>query len=120
MKIPFVDLGAQYASIREEVNAAVSTTLERGDFIMGEAVARFERDFARYCGVKHALGVSSGTARSDLRFTHAESDQVMRSSPRRIPTSPHLRRFSTWVQCRCWWTCPPSPITSMSTLLPRS
>lgn len=61
MTIPFVDLRAQYESIREEVTTAVSATLERGDFILGEAVARFERDFARYCGVKHAIGVSSGT-----------------------------------------------------------
>jgi dTDP-4-amino-4,6-dideoxygalactose transaminase len=61
MKIPFVDLRVQYESIREEVNAAVSATFERGDFILGEAVARFERDVARYCGVRHGLGVSSGT-----------------------------------------------------------
>ena len=61
MKIPFVDLRAQYHSIQGEIDAAVAATLERGDFILGEAVARFERDFARYCGVKHAVGVSSGT-----------------------------------------------------------
>lgn len=60
-KIPFVDLRAQYESIRDEVNAAALATIERGDFILGQAVARFESDFARYCGVKHALGVSNGT-----------------------------------------------------------
>lgn len=61
MKIPFVDLHAQYEAVREEVGAAMSATLERGDFILGQALGRFEQEFARYCGVKHALGVGSGT-----------------------------------------------------------
>lgn len=61
LRIPFVDLRAQYDALREEVNAAVLASLERGDFILGQAVARFERQFASYCGVKHALGVGSGT-----------------------------------------------------------
>ncbi len=61
MKVPFVDLHAQYQSLREEINAAVFASLDRGDFILGQAVGRFEQEFARYCGVKHALGVGSGT-----------------------------------------------------------
>lgn len=59
--IPFVDLRAQYQTIRDEVQAAVSGVLERADFILGEDVRRFEEEFARFCGVAHAVGVSSGT-----------------------------------------------------------
>ena len=59
--IPFVDLRAQYQAIRDEVQAALSGVLERTDFILGEDVRRFEEEFARFCRVSHAVGISSGT-----------------------------------------------------------
>ena len=58
--IPFVDLRAQYRSIREDVRGAMDDVLETTPFILGEPVQRFEHDFARYLGVKHAVGVASG------------------------------------------------------------
>lgn len=59
--IPFVDLRAQYASIRDEVDAAMTAVLGRGDFILGQDVRLFEQEFAAYCGATHCLGVASGT-----------------------------------------------------------
>jgi len=60
MKIPFVDLQAQYKSIEGEVAAAIQNVLERGDYILGEQVRLFEEEFAAYIGVKHAVGVGTG------------------------------------------------------------
>jgi dTDP-4-amino-4,6-dideoxygalactose transaminase len=59
--IPLVDLTAQYHSIKEEIDAAVSATLESGHFILGPAVSRFEESVAAYLGVSHAVGLASGT-----------------------------------------------------------
>jgi dTDP-4-amino-4,6-dideoxygalactose transaminase len=58
--VPFVDLKAQYQSIRDEVRAEVDNVFESTQFILGDAVEKFERDFADYLGVKHVLGVGSG------------------------------------------------------------
>jgi dTDP-4-amino-4,6-dideoxygalactose transaminase len=60
--IPLVDLRAQYASIREEIDPAVQRVLNHCGFIMGEEVEAFEKDFARICGAEQAVGVASGTA----------------------------------------------------------
>ena len=59
--IPLVDLTAQYHSIKDEIDAAVSGTLESGRFILGPAVETFERSVAAYLGVEHAIGLASGT-----------------------------------------------------------
>jgi dTDP-4-amino-4,6-dideoxygalactose transaminase len=61
-QIPLVDLKAQYASIRQEVDAAIHRVLDHADFILGEEVQRFERAFADYVGTREAVGVASGTA----------------------------------------------------------
>jgi dTDP-4-amino-4,6-dideoxygalactose transaminase len=61
MEIPFVDLGAQYASIKNEVDRALHKVLGATTFVGGEEVALFESNFASYCGVKHAVGVANGT-----------------------------------------------------------
>lgn len=64
--VPFVDLRAQYASLRDEARAAIDAVLERGDFILGGAVESFERAFAAYCGVAHAVGLDSGLSALEL------------------------------------------------------
>ena len=66
MKIPLVDLQAQYAAIRSEVEPAINRVLERCDFVLGEAVSRFEGQFAAYCEVPHAVGVDSGVSALEL------------------------------------------------------
>ncbi len=62
LPVPFVDLDRQHAPIAGELRRAVDEVIARGDFILGEAVDRFEEAFARHVGVKHAIGVGSGTA----------------------------------------------------------
>jgi dTDP-4-amino-4,6-dideoxygalactose transaminase len=60
--IPLVDLKAQYANIKPEVDAAIQAVVDSAAFIKGPQVASFEEAFAAYCGVRHAVGVQSGTA----------------------------------------------------------
>lgn len=59
--ISLVDLTAQYHSIKNEIDAAVSSTLESGHFILGPQVTKFEESVAAYLGVEHAIGLASGT-----------------------------------------------------------
>ena len=59
--VRFVDLAAQHAEVREELDAALREIFERSAFIGGPNVEGFEREFAAYCGVRHAIGCGSGT-----------------------------------------------------------
>jgi dTDP-4-amino-4,6-dideoxygalactose transaminase len=61
MQIPILDLKPQYESIKTEVRTAINGVLESGAFIMGPDVNAFEAEVATYLGVKHAIGVNSGT-----------------------------------------------------------
>jgi len=61
MQVPLLDLKAQYATIKDELTAAISEVCESQAFALGPAVAQFEKNVADYCGCKHAIGVSSGT-----------------------------------------------------------
>ena len=61
MKIPLIDLVAQYQSIKEEINQAICGVLESGTFILGPQVAAFEKEVAGYLSVRDAVGVASGT-----------------------------------------------------------
>ena len=61
MNIPLVDLKAQYATIKEEIDEAVRRVIERGAFILGPEVEALESEIAAYLGVKYAVGVASGT-----------------------------------------------------------
>ena len=61
MTVPFLDLKPQYATIEPEVRAAIDGVFRRGSFILGPEVAAFEQEFAAYLGVRHAIGVASGT-----------------------------------------------------------
>lgn len=60
--IPFVDLKAQYASIKTEVNAAVLGVLESCQFTLGPEVAAFEQEFAAYSQAAFGVGVNTGTS----------------------------------------------------------
>ena len=61
MSVPFLDLRRGYHGIRDEILLAVERTLESGWYVLGQEVAAFEREFADYCGTRHAVGVGSGT-----------------------------------------------------------
>lgn len=64
--IPLVDLQAQYASIRTQVDAAMQRVLDDANFIMGAQVRAFEEHFARWCGAAACVGTSSGTSALEL------------------------------------------------------
>ncbi len=59
--IPMLDLVAQYRAIQSEIEAAMLGVLESGHFILGPNVSAFEQEMAAYLGVKHAVGLASGT-----------------------------------------------------------
>ncbi len=61
MRIPFVDLQAQYASLRHDIDAAIRGVLEAGTFILGPNVSAFEREFADFVGAPHAIGCGNGS-----------------------------------------------------------
>ena len=69
--IPMVDLQAQYASIKDEIDTAVLGVLASGRFALGPEVAAFETEFASYCGASHAVAVSSGTSALHLALLAA-------------------------------------------------
>ena len=60
--MPLLDLRSQYQSLKPRIDAAVGRVFESGIFVLGPEVAAFEREFAAYCGVRHAIGVNSGTS----------------------------------------------------------
>lgn len=61
MNVPLLDLRAQYASLRNEIRAALSEVCEEQHFVLGPRVDSFEREMAQFCGVSHAVGVKSGS-----------------------------------------------------------
>ena len=58
--IPLVDVRANYQ--RKEINKAIQNVMDEGNFINGKQVKEFEKNFARFCEIKHAIGTSSGTS----------------------------------------------------------
>lgn len=66
MNIPFLDLKANYNSIKSEVDAAIQNVLDNTAYILGASVQNFEKDFAAAQQVKYCLGTSSGTDANHL------------------------------------------------------
>ncbi len=61
MKVPFLDLKAQYDTIKDEIDDAIRQVIDSCSFAGGPFVEKFEGEFARFCGSKYAVGVGSGT-----------------------------------------------------------
>lgn len=61
MKVPFLDLKAHHEPIREQLEAAISAVIDCNAYAGGPFVARFEEEFAAYCGARYAVGVGNGT-----------------------------------------------------------
>jgi dTDP-4-amino-4,6-dideoxygalactose transaminase len=61
MKVPLLDLKAQYTPLREEIRAAMDRVCDSQHFILGPEVQSLEEEVAKFCGAKFAIGVSSGT-----------------------------------------------------------
>lgn len=69
--IPFLDLKAQYASIKDEIDAAVLGVLASAQYVLGPEVSQFEEEFAAYCDAKHAVAVNTGTSALHLALLAA-------------------------------------------------
>lgn len=80
MSIPFVDLKAQYESIKEEIDLAIASVINETSFIGGEKVISFEADFADYIGTKNCIGVANGTDAIEIALKAigvGEGDEVI-------------------------------------------
>ena len=71
VKVPYLDLKAQYRSIQPEIDAAIARVLESGQFVLGPEVAGFEQDFAAYCGASECIALNSGTSALHLALLAA-------------------------------------------------
>lgn len=80
MKVPFVDLSGQYKELKKDIDRSIGNVVKRGDFILGQEVKLFEKEFAAFCETKYAVGVSSGTAALFLALKSmgiGEGDEVI-------------------------------------------
>lgn len=96
MKVPFLNLGAQHAALRGELDAAVSAVLDDTAFILGSHVEAFERAFADSVGRAYAVGCNSGTSALHLALRACEvgpGDEVL--------TTPHTWISTTWGISYC-------------------
>lgn len=58
--VPFVDLRAQYAELKEAIDAGMQSVIGNTSYILGGELTQFEKNFADYCGTKYSIGVASG------------------------------------------------------------
>ncbi len=80
MSVPFLDLKAQYRSIKKEVDPAIQAVIDTCAFASGPAVEKFEKNFAKYCSAKHCIGVGNGTSALELilrAYGIGEGDEVI-------------------------------------------
>src|SRR5215467_8250474 len=71
VKVPYLDLKAQYRSIKCEIDAAIAGVLESGQFALGPEVAAFEQEFSAYCGTAECIALNSGTSALHLALLAA-------------------------------------------------
>src|SRR5215472_11124766 len=71
VKVPYLDLRAQYRSIKPEIDAAIAHVLESCQFVLGAEMAAFERDFAIYCQASECIALNSGTSALHLALLAA-------------------------------------------------
>src|SRR6266496_3666823 len=89
LKVPYFDLKGQYQLLRDEIRTAIDRVCNKAAFTLGEEVERFERAFAEYCGVKHCVGLNSGTSALHLALLAAgigPGDEVITTSNTFIAT----------------------------------
>src|SRR5271169_1584046 len=90
--IPYLDLPAQIRGVRKEIDAAIARTLDNCSFCLGPDVAQFEKDFAKFCVAKHAVGFNSGTSALHVALMLLDvgpGDEVI--------TTPHTFVATSWA-----------------------
>ena len=88
--VPFVNLRAQYDALKPRIDAAIASVLARSAYISGADVDDFQKWFAAFCGVRHAIGVSSGTRALELvlrGLNVGSGDEVVTSANTFIATA---------------------------------
>ncbi len=95
MAVPLLDLKAQYASIKDELDAAVLGVVESQYFVLGPEVQALEEEIADYIGVPHAIGCASGTDALLLPMRALDEDPGRDSSDRREVVLPSFTFFAT-------------------------
>ena len=91
MNVPFLDLRAPYAELREEMDAACRRVMESGWFVLGAECEAFEAEFAAYCGARHCVGVGNGLEALHLILRAMEvgpGDEVI------VPSNTYI---ATWL-----------------------
>jgi dTDP-4-amino-4,6-dideoxygalactose transaminase len=89
-RVPYFDLAEQYEEIREEVLAALDRVCKSAQFVLGDEVARFEEEFADYCGARHCVALNTGTSALHLALLAAgvqPGDEVVTSPNTFIATA---------------------------------
>ena len=97
MKIPFVSFEKMHDEIKDELTGKFQQVLAKNWFIQGEELAKFEEEYAAYCGVKYCVGVGNGL---DALFLPLESGQAMKSLFHPIPLLQLHWQFLIQVQLR--------------------
>lgn len=90
MKVPYLDLKAEYAEVREEILAALDRVCRNAAFILGEEVEAFEKEFAAFCEARHCVALNSGTSALHLGLLAAgvqPGDEVVTSPNTFIATA---------------------------------
>jgi dTDP-4-amino-4,6-dideoxygalactose transaminase len=93
-RVPYFDLKAQYAGLRDEIREALDRVCQNAAFILGDEVEKFEHAFAEFCGVKHCVALNSGTSALHLALISAgigPGDEVITSSNTFIATAEAIR-----------------------------
>lgn len=91
MRVPFLDVGAATRELRPELDAAVARVLDSGWYLLGRELEAFERAFADFVGVRHAVAVGSGLDALSLSlraFGVGEGDEVI------VPSNTYI---ATWL-----------------------
>jgi len=89
VKIKFGDLKREYRTIEKEIDSVIKKILTKGQFILGEELEKFEKEFSEYCGVRFGVGVANGTeaiALSLLSLDIKADDEVITVSNTAFPT----------------------------------
>jgi len=106
-RLPLVDLDRQHRDVEDEIGVGIEAVVRRGAFILGEEVAAFEREFASFSGVRHCVGVASGTDALELALRAAgigPDDEVLVPANTFVATALGVVRAGgrpVFVDCDC-------------------
>lgn len=94
--IPFLDLAAAYAELREPIDKAVARVLASGQYVLGPEVEAFEQEFADYCGARQGIGLANGLDALHLALRAMEvgpGDEVI------VPSNTYIATWLAVSQC---------------------